>query len=156
MQICQNHFGLRLLTWHATLLTDHRARQLMHKSKVWTGKPINYSNLKIFGRQAYVHVQEQQRSKLDPKSKQCIFFGYEKGMKGYKLWDPVARQIVISEDVVFNEEHMLNLNRVEVQKTRVAHAKKFSVQVELDEIQRPNKEDDAPTFSQEETSCDDG
>uniref|UniRef100_A0A2N9GLD2 CCHC-type domain-containing protein n=1 Tax=Fagus sylvatica TaxID=28930 RepID=A0A2N9GLD2_FAGSY len=35
----------------------------------------------------------EDRSKLDPKSKKCIFLGFKKGVKGYKLWDPVAQKM---------------------------------------------------------------
>ena len=56
--------------------------------EVWTGNAVDYSNLRVFGCPAYVHVSSEQRSKLDSKSKQCIFLGYPKRMKGFKLWDP--------------------------------------------------------------------
>ncbi|BBH02602.1 hypothetical protein Prudu_013228 [Prunus dulcis] len=34
-------------------------------------------------------------------SKECIFVGYGNEEFGYSLWDPVARKIIISRDVVF-------------------------------------------------------
>ena len=40
---------------------------------------------------------------MDSKSEKCIFIGYKDGLKGYKLWDPVTRKVVYSEDVVFRE-----------------------------------------------------
>ena len=40
--------------------------------EVWIGKPINLGNLKIFCCLAYVHISNDKRSKLDPKSKKCI------------------------------------------------------------------------------------
>lgn len=43
--------------------------------EVWSGKPVDYSVLKIFGCPAYVHVQSGERSKLDPKSRKCICLG---------------------------------------------------------------------------------
>ncbi|KAE8680998.1 hypothetical protein F3Y22_tig00111356pilonHSYRG00195 [Hibiscus syriacus] len=46
------------------------------------------------------------RSKLDAKSKECIFLGYKKGVKKFKFWDPVAKKIVIIRDV-FYEHPML-------------------------------------------------
>jgi transposase InsO family protein len=58
--------------------------------EVWTGQEVDYSFMRIFGCPAYVHISGEDRSKLDPKSKKCIFLGFKKGVKGYKLWDPVA------------------------------------------------------------------
>lgn len=61
------------------------------------------SNLRIFGCQAYVHISSEDRSKFYHKSKQCIFIGYNKGVKGNKLWDPIKRRVVSNRDVVFVE-----------------------------------------------------
>lgn len=71
--------------------------------EVWIGNPIDLINLRIFGYPTYVHISSKDRSKLDPKSKQCIFIGYNKGVKGYKSWDLVKRKVVVSIDVVFNK-----------------------------------------------------
>ena len=54
-----------------------------------------------------MHISSDERSKLDPKSKKCIFIGYVKGVKRYKFWDPVAKKMVINMDVVFDEQFML-------------------------------------------------
>ncbi|KAE8673805.1 hypothetical protein F3Y22_tig00111772pilonHSYRG00229 [Hibiscus syriacus] len=75
--------------------------------EVWTGHDVSFDNLRIFGCPAYVHVPADERSKLDAKSKECSFLGYKKGVKGFKLWDPIAKKIVISRDVVFDEQSML-------------------------------------------------
>jgi len=40
---------------------------------------------------------------LDVKFEKCIFIGYKDGLKGYKLWNPVTRKVVYSQDVVFRE-----------------------------------------------------
>ena len=58
--------------------------------EVWTSKEVDYLLMRIFGCLAYVHIPIEERSKLDSKSKKCIFLGFEKGVKGYKLWDTVA------------------------------------------------------------------
>ncbi|GKV22443.1 hypothetical protein SLEP1_g32316 [Rubroshorea leprosula] len=72
--------------------------------EVWSGKPANYSFLRIFGCDAYVWVPMEKRTKVDKNSKRCIFLGYETGTKRYRLWDPTARKLIISRDVVFNED----------------------------------------------------
>ena len=74
--------------------------------EVWIGQEVDYSFMRIFGCLTYVHISSEDRSKLDPKSKKCIFFNYEKGVKGYKLWDPVAQKVMISRDVIFDEKSM--------------------------------------------------
>ena len=53
--------------------------------EVWNGKIISLSHLRVFGCDAYVHVPKEKRTKLDNKSKRCIFIGYKDGLKGYKL-----------------------------------------------------------------------
>nr|CAD1845137.1 unnamed protein product [Ananas comosus var. bracteatus] len=75
--------------------------------EVWFGTPCDYSNLKIFGCHAYALVPSCQRTKLDPRSRKCIFVGYTKGVKGYRLWDPVAHKIITSCDVHFDESNVL-------------------------------------------------
>ncbi|KAG8477711.1 hypothetical protein CXB51_027707 [Gossypium anomalum] len=72
--------------------------------EVWSGNPANYSDLKIFGCPAYAHVNN---GKLEPRSIKCVFLGYKAGVKGYKLWCPENRKVVISRDVVFDETAML-------------------------------------------------
>jgi hypothetical protein len=75
--------------------------------KVWTGNEVDYSGLRVFGCPAYVHILSKKRSKLDLKSRQCVFLEYRKWVKGYKFWDLTANKAVISRDVVFDENSML-------------------------------------------------
>ncbi len=101
--------------------------------EVWTGNEVDYSSLRVFGCPAYMHVSSDERSKLDPKSRQCIFLGYEKGVKGYKLWDPKANKVVISRDVVFDEKSMLKSTQsLEEQKPESKDFNKQLVQVEIE------------------------
>ncbi|KAH9650921.1 hypothetical protein KPL70_026553 [Citrus sinensis] len=74
--------------------------------EMWTGKPDDYSYLHAFGCSVYVMYNAQERTKLDPKSRRCIFLGYADGVKGYCLWDPTAHKIVISRDVIFIEDQL--------------------------------------------------
>ena len=56
--------------------------------EIWTRKLVDYSILCIFGCLSYVLKLADERPKLDPKSKKCIFLGYSNEVKGYRLWDP--------------------------------------------------------------------
>ena len=80
--------------------------------EVWTSKKPSIKHLKVFGFDAYVHVPKEKRSKLDNKSEKCIFIGYKYGMKGYKLWNPITKKNVYSQDVVFREFKEFPINEV--------------------------------------------
>ena len=73
--------------------------------KVWSGTPSSYTNLKIFGCPTYAHVDN---GKLEPRSRKCVFLGYMSGVKGYKLWCPELKNVIISRSVIFDETSMLH------------------------------------------------
>ncbi|KAL5758246.1 hypothetical protein ACOSP7_020857 [Xanthoceras sorbifolium] len=74
--------------------------------EVWSGKEVNISHLRVFGCISYVHIDSAKRSKLDAKSKKCVFFGYGGDEFGYRFWDYENRKIIRSRDVIFNENLM--------------------------------------------------
>ncbi|KAL5838301.1 hypothetical protein ACOSQ3_015470 [Xanthoceras sorbifolium] len=74
--------------------------------EVWSGKEVKLSHLKVFGCLAYVHISDQGRNKLDPKSKKCTLLGYGEDEFGYRLWDDQNKKIIRSRDVIFNEKAM--------------------------------------------------
>ena len=53
---------------------------------------------------AHVHVPDVKRTKLDNKSLECVLLGFSDESKGYKLYDPVAKKVVTSRDIVFEED----------------------------------------------------
>nr|CAD1844323.1 unnamed protein product [Ananas comosus var. bracteatus] len=64
----------------------------------------------------YVHIPKESRTKLDVKSRKCIFLGYGGNEFGYRLWDPVVRKTIRSQDVVFREDVMFKEGTEEEQK----------------------------------------
>ncbi|RDX71323.1 hypothetical protein CR513_49344, partial [Mucuna pruriens] len=44
--------------------------------KIWFSKDVKYDHLRVFGCKVCTHVQKDERSKLDMKTRQCIFTGY--------------------------------------------------------------------------------
>ncbi|KAI5332050.1 hypothetical protein L3X38_022178 [Prunus dulcis] len=61
------------------------------------------AHLKIFGCVCYVHISTEVRQKLDAKSTKGIFVGYAICEKGYRVYDPATKKILLSRDVVFDE-----------------------------------------------------
>ena len=52
--------------------------------RVWLEKDVFYDYLKVFGCSTFMHIFKDKRSKLDVKTKQCIFLNYgEDGEFGY-------------------------------------------------------------------------
>ena len=75
--------------------------------KVWTGKEVSYDHLRVFGSRAFIHIPKDERSKLDPKAKKCIFLRYGHEEFGYRLYDLVDKKVVRSRDVVFFEDQII-------------------------------------------------
>lgn len=69
----------------------------------WYGKATRYGHLRTFGCRAYAHIKQD---KLEARAMKCVFIGYPKGIKGYKLWctEAGSQRVIISRDVVFKEE----------------------------------------------------
>lgn len=81
---------------------------LEHKipEEVWSRKKVKLSHLKVFGCVVHVHISDQGRNKLDPKSKKCTFIGYGEDEFGYRLWDDDNIKMICNKDVIFNERVM--------------------------------------------------
>jgi len=62
------------------------------------------AHLRVFGCLAYALVPKQHRRKSDDKAIECIFVGYSAKSKGYHLYDPQSKCILVSQDVVFVED----------------------------------------------------
>jgi hypothetical protein len=63
-------------------------------------------HFRVFGCIAHVHVPEERRTKLDNRSITCVLLGVSEESKGYRLFDPVAKKIIVSRDVIFEEEKL--------------------------------------------------
>lgn len=51
-----------------------------------------------------MHVPDNKRVKLDAKSFKCILLGVSEESKAYRLFDPIANKIIVSRDVIFEED----------------------------------------------------
>ena len=73
--------------------------------ELWYGSKPDLAHLRVWGCRAYAHVQRDVRNKLQWHMVKCVFIGYPDGYKGWKLWDPVAKKVIICESVVFDERY---------------------------------------------------
>jgi hypothetical protein len=81
--------------------------------EVWFGKKLSIAHLRVFRCDAFMHVPNEKKSKLDNKVEKYIFVSYKDGIKCYKLWNLVTRKIIYSRDVVFREVKNTSINEDE-------------------------------------------
>ncbi|KAH9753878.1 Integrase catalytic domain-containing protein [Citrus sinensis] len=113
--------------------------------EIWTGKPADYSYLHVFGCPVYVMYNAQERTKLDTKSKRCIFLGYADGVKGYHGGDSTVKEksgIV----PVYVENNQEDSDSFEV---APEHEEQELVESEAPEVRRLTRERRPPTWHSE-------
>ena len=81
--------------------------------EAFTGRKPGVAHLKIFGSPCHVLIPSALRHKLEENSHKCIFVGYGLCEKGYRLFDPSNRKIILSRDVKFDEESLWKWDNVQ-------------------------------------------
>lgn len=75
----------------------------MTPEEAWSGFTPTVDHFRVFGCIGHVHIPDSKRTKLDNKSFKCVLLGLSEESKAYRLYDPVSKKIVVSRDVVFDE-----------------------------------------------------
>lgn len=78
---------------------------------LWYGRRLDLKQLKSFGCDCYVLLQEHQRAKTEKKSKKGIFVGYNFDAPSYRVYIPQEHDVVSSCNVVFDETS--NISEIE-------------------------------------------
>ena len=86
-----------------------------------------------------MHTKLDCRSKLDLKSKRCIFIGYGIGECGYRFWNPENRKILKHKDMIFDErmvyKDLLMKRSTPEQQSSVADSEFIELDVLVEKIQ---------------------
>ena len=76
----------------------------MTPTEKWSDHKPSVEHLRVFGCVAFALIPYEKRVKLDEKSTKCIMFGVSRESKAYRLYDPATKKVIISKDVVFDED----------------------------------------------------
>ena len=82
--------------------------------EMWEGKPLDLSHLRTFRCRAFTLNKQPGKGKFDQRGRECIFIGYSKESKGYRVWLPVERKIQVTRDVNFMNEYLRGNRWVEI------------------------------------------
>nr|DAD19456.1 TPA_asm: hypothetical protein HUJ06_020919 [Nelumbo nucifera] len=105
-KLVPKEFWPEAVNWVVHLL--NRCPTLPVKDKTpeeaWSGFKPSVAHFKVFGCIGHVHIPDNNKQKLDDKSLQCVFLGLSQESKAYRMYDPVSKKIIISRDMVFEED----------------------------------------------------
>ncbi|GAU46782.1 hypothetical protein TSUD_351810 [Trifolium subterraneum] len=94
---------------HATYIINRVCTPLLQNKSPYHllyNKPPDLEQLKVFGSLCYASTLQNQRTKLDPRARKCIFLGYKSGMKGVILYDIHNHNIFVSRNIT-HYDHIL-------------------------------------------------
>ena len=79
--------------------------------EAWSGSKPSVEYFRVFRCVAHVYVTYVRRQKLDAKSLAYVFLGVSQESNAYRLYDLATRKIVVSKDVVFEEDKSWSWDR---------------------------------------------
>ena len=72
---------------------------------VWSEKAAqDHSLLREFESPAYFSAKD---GKVNPRTEKFVFLGVKRTMKGFRLWDPENKKIMLNQHVTFDEISLL-------------------------------------------------
>ena len=77
-----------------------------------------------------MHILKYERSKLDAKTRPCVFIGYGQDELGYRFYDPMQKKLVRSRDAMFMEDHTIQ----DIEKTDVTEFQYSDNLIDLDPV----------------------
>lgn len=111
-------------------------------AELWFGRKVSIKTLKQFGCECFILKPDHQRKKLDKKSYNGVFVGYDVEEQGYRVYVPEKQRVEVSCNVLFKENFDFD---------------SYSTEINLNEINacQENKTEKEETATTEENSeCD--
>ncbi|KAM2467223.1 hypothetical protein PS1_009053 [Malus domestica] len=97
--------------------------------EVFSGRKPFMKHLRVFGSVCFTLIPHQLRHKLEKSSNKGVFVGYSTSEKGYRIYNVLTQKIILSRDVIFDEDSMWNWD------TMVEEKDSVSLQIDLNKRQ---------------------
>jgi len=75
----------------------HKILEENTPEEAFTGVKSEVSHLRIFGFPMYIHVLEENRTKMDLSTIKGVFLGYNETLKAYMIFIPAQRRTVVRQ-----------------------------------------------------------
>lgn len=69
--------------------------------ELWYGRRPDVKHMRTFGETAYMLNKAPGKGKLDLRGIKCIFVGYDKSSKSYRVWVPSKQKVTVTRDIKF-------------------------------------------------------
>jgi hypothetical protein len=79
--------------------------------ELWYKKKPVYSNIRVFGCRAYVHIPKERRTKLDSTAKEMVFIGYSTTSKAWRFYDEENGKLCLSSEATFDERMVMDIRQ---------------------------------------------
>jgi len=106
-------FWPEAVNWTVHVLNRSPTLAVKNKTpeEAWSGVKPSVEYFRVFGCISHVHVPDSKRTKLDDKTLSCVLLGVSEESKAYRLYDPTSQRIIISRDIVFEEDKSWNWDK---------------------------------------------
>ena len=145
------NFWLEVVNWtmHELKRSPTVIVKDMTPEEAWSGVKPNVDYFRVFGCIGHVHISDDKRKKLDDKSFQCVLLGMSEESKAYRLYDPVSKKIVVSRDVILEENKCWNWGKTN-EEARLDTLEWEDSNIEGSEHDQSEEESEEETIAEEE------
>ena len=84
----------------------------MIPEEVWCDFKPFVDHFRVFSCIGHIHIPNSKKQKLDDKSFKCVLLNLNEESKAYRLYDPVSKKVIISRNIVFEEDEKWNWGKI--------------------------------------------
>ena len=129
--------------------TPTKVLQGITPKEAWSKIKPDVSHFCVFGCEAWAHIPNEKWKALQPKSETCIFVGYSKDVKGYRILQTHYHDIItiidvkLDENILACEPNLVGVPSLAYEPDSAIVASSSSSSIFLDRFPTPVSDDDS-------------